>query len=127
VDVLPCRQGPIPFDPSKVIVTPLAAWAGDAPAGSLAVPDAAASFTDPRKDRNRNPVPARDRILNWLHANPGSDLTAVDIMDYGLADSRDVKSARLLLWRMDQAGEIAVTIRGVRGRTANHYGLPARS
>lgn len=127
VDVLPCRQGPIPFDPSKVIVVPLAAWADDAPAGLLTAPDAGPHFTDPRKDRQRSPVPARDRILGWLRANPGADLTAVDIMERGLADARDVKAARLLLWRMEKAGELAVTVPGVRGYSAAHYALPARS
>jgi DNA invertase Pin-like site-specific DNA recombinase len=124
VDVLPARQGPIPFDPSKVIVVPLAAWADDAPAGSLAAP-----FTvmndgqDPRKRPARNPVPARDRVLNWLTAHPDDTLTAVDVMTYGLTDARDIKATRLLLWRMEKAGELDA-IRGTRGRQAIRYTLP---
>jgi DNA invertase Pin-like site-specific DNA recombinase len=131
VDVLPARRGPIPFDLSKVTVISLPGWAADAPAGSLD-PDpaaAAAKFTDPvekLQGRHRSWVPARDRITGWLKARPGGSLTAVDIMELGLADSRDVKAARLTLWQMEKDGELAITVPGVRGHTPTRYGLPAR-
>ena len=129
VDVLSCRLGPIPFDPSKVIVTPLREWAKDAPPGSLDVPAAKIAFTDPRidrvpRDRVRRSTPARDRILKWLESHPRDDLSAMDVMTYGLADARDKKAAYLLLWRMAKTGELGVTQEGVRGLLAPRFGLP---
>jgi hypothetical protein len=47
----------------------------------------------------------------------------VDVMTYGLTDARDIKATRLLLWRMEKAGELDA-IRGTRGRQAIRYTLP---